>query len=186
MAISSEVVIRAQEVWPQRDARDPLGVWVRRVTITGDATGGAITTIFVAPADRRASYVFTAYSVTAVQLTGTPAATTVKCRLLTNWPDADPLAGVTGFATNVANVTLTDGDFSGSISIPSTQLVGPNDRFILLYDPRQNPNLGTLPLVEVQWGINVDTVTYAFEVYGYYWDRAILTTPGGPRHPGSD
>ncbi len=186
MSIENDAIVRAQEIWPQRDARDPLGVWVRRFGVTGDATGGAITVTFIAPADRRASFVFTCYNLTAVQLTGTPIATTVKARLLTNWPDADPEAGVRGYASAIAAVTLTDADFSGQVSVPPNGLVEPNQRFILLYDPRQNPALGTLDIVEVQWGVNTDLATYSFEAYGYYWDRAILTTPGGPRHPGSD
>ncbi len=186
MAITNEAIVRAQEIWPQRDARDPLGVWVRRFSVTGDASGGAITTQFIAPADRRASFVFTCYSITAVQNSGTPVATTVQARLLTNWPDADPEAGIRGYATAIANITLIDADFAGQISVPSRNLVGPNDRFILLFDPRQNPDLGVLNLVEVQWGVNVLAAVYTFEAYGYYWDRAILTTPGGPRHPGSD
>jgi len=186
MAITNVVLVRAQELWPQRDARDPLGIWVRRFAVVGDASGGSITTQFSAPANRRASFVFACYSVTALQNSGTAAATTVQVRLLTNWPDADPEPGVSGFSTAINNVTLTDADLTGQISVPSRNLIGPNDRFILLHDPRQNPNLGTLVIVEVQWGINVLNNIYSFEVMGYYWDRAVMTTPGGPRHPGSD
>ncbi|KKL17299.1 hypothetical protein LCGC14_2486920, partial [marine sediment metagenome] len=59
----------------------------------------------------------------------------------------------------------------------------PNDRFILIFDPRQGA--GVLNMIELEMGVNVNTDTYAFEAYGYYWDRSVLNAPGGPRHPGS-
>ncbi|MGR3295936.1 MAG: hypothetical protein ACUZ8A_06880, partial [Candidatus Bathyanammoxibius sp.] len=59
------------------------------------------------------------------------------------------------------------------------------DRFLLLYDPRQPASLGNTNILELQLAVNTDLATYSFEAYGYYWDRSVMQTPGGPRHPGS-
>jgi succinate-acetate transporter protein len=42
-----------------------------------------------------------------------------------------------------------------------------------------------MDILEMQRGNNLDLATYTFEAYGYFWDRAAMETPGGPRHPGS-
>ena len=61
--------------------------------------------------------------------------------------------------------------------------IGPADRFLLLFDPRQQG--GDVDIVEIEFGENRDLATYSFEGYGYFWDRSVLDAPGGPRHPGS-
>jgi hypothetical protein len=63
------------------------------------------------------------------------------------------------------------------------QLVLPNDRFLLLFDPR--PGAGDLVIAEIKYSDNVDAMTTIMELYGYYWDRSVLQAPGGPRHPGA-
>jgi len=62
-------------------------------------------------------------------------------------------------------------------------MVQPQDRFILLFDPR--PVAGAFDIVELEISVGVLDRNYAFECWGYYWDRQVLNTPGGPRHPGS-
>ncbi len=185
MAISTSVDVVQAALWPQGDARDPLGVWGARLGITGDASGGGIKGNFRVPADRKSAYVYTVYSLTAVQLTGTPpTGQLVKSRILTNWPDFDPLAGVQSYSTasfaNLVGLANLTAPTSGAREFDLTK---PNDRFLLCFDPR--PIGGALDIVEIVWSENVDLATYSFEGYGYFWDRAVMNTPGGPRHPGS-
>lgn len=186
MAISTSVNVVQTALWPQGDARDPLGVWGSRIAITGDASGGSIKVQHSAAADRRRAYVYTCYHVIGVQLTGSITANTFwKTRLLTNWPDISPETGIVGFSTFSAAVLQGTAGFTAPEFGPGmgTPALNPLDRFILLFDPRSSS--GALPLVETEWGENVDLATYVFETYGYFWDLAVMQAPGGPRHPGS-
>jgi len=184
MAIAEIEDILTTALWPQRDARDPLGVWGGRHGLTGDASGNPIKTTFQAPAGQAAAYIYTCYAAIFAQLTGTVTLGNIKTRLLTNWPNVDLIAGVQAFAT------LLFVNLEGSIPThtppgagPNDAMVRANDRFLLLFDPR--PSGGAMDIVEIEFAINTNLATYSFEVYGYYWDRQILNTPGGPRHPGS-
>jgi len=184
MSIATTVAVVTAALWQQGDIRDPLGVWGSRLGVTGDATGGEIKVTAQVPIADSAAYMFTVYSITLTQLTGSlGAGVFAGARLLTNWPDVDPVAGVQGYATfSIANIV--QGIFTAPTTTPLEMLLKPNDRFILLFDPR--PGRGSvLELVEMKWGENVDAATYSFETYGYYWDRSVLNAPGGPRHPGS-
>ena len=114
----------------------------------------------------------------------------IRVRLLTNWPNVDPLEGVQGYSTAVFGSMNTDANFTSPISgmsgtTPGHPFLMPNDRFLLLYDPRPGV-AGDLTIVEIEGAFNTDTATYAFEAYGYYWDRGVMNTPGGLRHPGSN
>lgn len=184
MAISTTVELVPTALWPQGDIRDPLGVWGARLVVTGDGGGGGIKVGIIVPAARVASYVYTCYAAQASQLGGIVASMQVKCRLLTNWPDIDPAAGVTGFST-IKN-TLVDGatGFSAPITGPRDPFVYPQERFILLFDPR--PGAGQITIVELETSINVMADITGFEAYGYFWDRSVLQAPGGPRHPGAN
>ena len=177
------MVAEPAQLWPQLDIRDPLGVWGARALVTGDASGGSIKVTCQAPAERSAAFVYTAYAVTLVQLTGTLLTIPLKMRILTNWPDISATAGVQGFATFRSANSNGDADFTAPKNGNSAALMFPNDRFILIFDPRQGA--GVLNMIELEMGVNVNTDTYAFEAYGYYWDRSVLNAPGGPRHPGS-
>lgn len=185
MSVVQTIDVFTAQSWPQGDARDPLGVWGFRSLVTGDATGGSLKVTAQAPAPIAAAYVYTCYSVIMVKLSGPLAGTLVKVRLLTNWPNMDPQAGVQSYATAIANNNVgTSGWDPGQVLVPDINFIGPLDRFLLLYDPR--PSAGALSLVEVESGGNVDADTWSVEGYGYFWDRSVMNTPGGPRHPGSN
>jgi len=184
MTVTGQVNIFAHQMWPQGDARDPLGVWGGRQRIVGDASAGAIQSTFVIPQALRGKYVYTVYSMTAVQNpAGTVAASNAKGRILTNWPNISIDGGVQGYATcrirTIQGSTTWRDPKAGSV----VELVEPNDRFLLIHDP--HPASGSMTLAEIDWAVNTDGDTYDFEIYGYHWDRLVFQTPGGPRHPGS-
>lgn len=184
MAIAQAVEVIETALWPQGDARDPLGVWGARALLTADATGGGIKITMEVPAGKRASFVYTCYGANITQLTGTLAGSNLKTRLLTNWPNIDPQAGVQAFSTFIRTEIQGDAEFTAPIAGNADfHNMGPNDRFLLLFDPRAIST--AMAIVEMEIGENVDGLTYGAEAYGYYWDRQILNTPGGPRHPGA-
>jgi len=184
MAITETAAIVATALWPQGDMRDPLGVWGSRLGVTGDATGGSIKVVFQAASGINAAYLYTCYSLNFSQLTGVGITDAIGARLLTGWPDVDPVVvGVQGYGSHIMTPMVNDPTMTAPISAPGIHLIGPADRFLLLFDPR--PSGGDLDIVELEFGNNVDTVLYTFEGYGYYWDRSVLQAPGGPRHPGS-
>jgi len=183
MAISVNVDVLPAALWPQGDIRDPLGVWGFRQGIIGDASGGTSKVTARAAAGQGAAFVYTCYSVQIALLTGISAASNIKCRLLTNWPNIDPQAGVQAYAT-LALRTLVASTMTPPESGPANgPLLTSNDRFILLFDPRPTPL--AIDIVELELDRNVLNETYSFEGYGYYWDRSVLNAPGGPRHPGA-
>jgi len=184
MAIATTIEVIETQQWPQGDIRDPLGLWGARKGVTGDASGGSAKVEFDVAADKRAAYLYTIYSATWAQLTGTATEIFLKARILTNWPDVDPDAGVQAFAT-LRMVDSRSSGFSAPINGPQEPLISPNDRFILCFDPRQQESLGVLPILEIEASGQIDTATYSFEAWGYFWDRSVANAPGGPRHPGS-
>jgi len=185
VAIAETAAPITQALWPQGDMRDPLGVWGFRHGVTGDASGGSVKVTIRVPAGLGAAYVYTCYSAHASKNTGTLGLTASKFRLLTNWPNVDPQAGVQAYATNFASNITGSSVNTPPVSGPlDHRMVGPNDRFLLLFDPR--PTVGAIDIAEYELGINTLAETYTFEAYGYYWDRSILQAPGGPRHPGSN
>jgi len=177
-----EVSVFSQGMWPQEDARDPLGVWGGRHIITGSAGGGPIKVQFQPGAELAGAYLYTAYFATIAQLTGAETAS-AKCRLLTNWPDVDDDLGIQGAGTLKITAMITPGTFTPPFGGPVDPLVTPQERFVLLFDPR--PVAGAFTIVELEHSVSTDSSTYAFECWGYYWDRQVMQTPGGPRHPGS-
>lgn len=185
MAIVVLGVVQHAQLWAQGDIRDPLGVWGARVGATGDATGGSIKARIEVPAPQRAAYVHTCYSVNIARLTGLTTTETAKTRLLTNWPNISPEPGVQAYGSLfltpwTAPVGLTSPIGGYATNYP----LGPFDRFLLLYDPRSGINL-PLTIAELEINDNILAETYAFEAYGYFWDRSVMDAPGGPRHPGS-
>jgi len=183
MAISNTINLVATALWPQGDARDPLGVWGARQLLTSDASGGSIKVAIQAPATIAGAYVYTAYSAQVSRQAGTTTVA-IKCRLLTNWPDVDPIVdGVQGYGSLIVVPALGESVLTAPRSGPSRALVQPNDRFVLLFDPR--PVAGAFNIMELEIAENVDANTYSFEAWGYYWDRGVLNAPGGLRHPGS-
>jgi len=183
MAIAQSIDALPAQLWPQGDIRDPLGLWGCRLAITGDASGGSIKTTVNSATGQDAAYVYTAYAATITVVTGTPTTIRGKVRLLTNWPNVDVQPGVQAFATIVQPV-LEAGSVMTSPNLgPSQPLVGGNDRFLLLFDPR--PTAGQIQIMELEINENVLAKVYSFEAYGYFWDRSVLQAPGGLRHPGA-
>jgi hypothetical protein len=153
--------------------------------VVGDASGGGIKVQGTVQENQAGAYLYTCYSLlVAIVAQATPANNTAKGRLLTNWPDVDALPGVQGYSTiKVVTLGVSD-DFTAPIGGPfNSPLVDPNDRFLLLGDPR--PTVGAHAIVELEIAANVLADQYSFEGWGYYWDRAVWNTPGGPRHPGA-
>jgi len=180
------------QLWPQGDIRDPLGVWAFRLGVTGDASGNPITVGIDIPAARRSAYLYTIYHAQVSQLTGVITAANIKTRILTNWPDADPDAGVFAYASNLQSRLVGSTNFNapiagpgGSASASAGPLIFPLDRFLLMFDPRQQESLGDMEIFQFELEVNTNAATYSFEAYGYYWDRSVMQAPGGPRHPGS-
>jgi len=183
MSIEQDASVVEAQMFPQGDSRDPLGVWGVRHGVTGDATGGTIKVFYEVTSPKRAAFVYTCYALTFVQLTGTVDSARVKVRLLTGWPNVDPSTGVQAFATaRFVNIFGNTGH-TAPIAGPEEALVSPEQRFLLLFDPR--PSGADLVIAELEWRVNQNLATYVFEGYGYYWDRAVMNAPGGPRHPGS-
>jgi len=186
--VTGTVNVVETALWPQGDARDPLGVWGARTVLVGDASGGIIKAFIQVAQDRRRSRIYTAYSAqVSVVDASLNAATLVKLRLLTNWPDIDEVnPGVQGFGTfKYARIQVpanTTAPGRGALD----PLLNPQDRFILLFDPGVVDASNPMVIMEMELDANSDGADFAFEAYGYYWDRGVLSTPGGPRHPGSN
>lgn len=184
MTIITSVDIITNALWPQGDARDPLGVWGARLGVTGDATGSSILVRVNVPAAISGRFVFTLYDFVIAQLTGTITATSGKIRLLTNWPNIDPIPQVQGFGSFRVFAFSGSSNFQAPIAgIANEQPYSSPQRFLLLFDPRSS--VGAITIAELELAVNTDLATYSFEAYGYYWDRGVLNAPGGPRHPGS-
>ena len=184
MAITQLAAVLQTATFIQGDARDPIGVWGGRNIITGDATGDFVSTVFFVPAERKAAYVYFCYGAQVSKLGGVAARNPIKCRLLTNWPNMDPITGVQGFATHKVVLMEGSASFVPPEYGPAGDLLNNFDRFIPLFDPR--PIGLDMNIVELTYENNVLADLYSFETYGYFYDRAVMDAPGGPRHPGSN
>jgi len=190
MAIVATIDVIENQLWPQGDIRDPLGTWSARDLLVGDASGGGIKVQFQVPAARRRGRIYTAYHVMSVVTTGgDDTADLMKCRLLTNWPDAD-VTTAGGAVQGMATFSAQPMDVATTMSVPrqgpNGPLIAPQDRFILLFDPSVIAAGQNMVIIEVERDGNANGIGYAFEAYGYWWDRSVLNAPGGPRHPGSN
>lgn len=186
MAVEVDLPVAEYQLWPQGDARDPLGVWVARARATGDASGGVVEGEVIVPAARRRGRIYTCYSVSSTRESG-PAdtGTVMKVRLITGWPDADTsLNGIQPYET-FRTVPITSETVGAPNHGPTLNALSPLDRFLLLFDFTASQT-GNLVIVQLQRDVNTNTVVYLFQAYGYFWDRSILETPGGPRHPGTE
>jgi len=185
MALLASVPLIATQSWPQGDARDPLGIWGMRELLTGTGDGGSVKVIVQTPVGQDASYVYSALGAN-VAITNVPqiVSTFAKVRILTNWPNVDLAGGVQAFATARMGTMGASANFTEPVAMigqQGNQLIQTNDRFLLMYDPR--PAAGQLDIMELEVSDNVLATVYAFEAYGYFWDRAVMDAPGGPRHP---
>jgi len=172
-------------LWPQGDIRDPLGVWGSRLGVTGDATGGIITTTVRVAADKASAYVYTVYSANISKLTGASlAGVQGGIRLLTNWPNVDAQAGVQAYGSFKTFLFETFGGAGAPFAGANQPLIDPQDRFLLLWTPLAGAT--DIDIIEMKIDQNEDLATYSFESYGYFWDRSVMQAPGGLRHPGSN
>jgi len=183
VSIATSVSILQLATFTPEGPRDPLGLWGGRVGVTGDVSGGVIEASFFVPAAIKSAYVYACYGITYAKLSGAAAIKVSKVRLLTNWPNVDVLAGIQGYSTLRLGTTRGTSSFTAPIMGIEGESLGPTDRFVLLYDPR--PIGGDMTIVQIGVEDNESAQTYAFECYGYFWDRSVMDTPGGPRHPGS-
>ncbi len=149
--------------------------------MTGSAGGGSLKTRFQPGADRAGAYIYTCYFANVAW--NVQEDSNLKVRLLTNWPNADVAAGIQGAGTILIRNTDQAVGFSPPEGAAIDHMVGPGQRFILLFDPR--PAAGAFTIVEMEISGSTDTFSYFFECWGYYWDRGVMNVPGGPRHPGS-
>lgn len=183
MSVFGTVDVLESELWPQRDARDPLGIFGWRVTQVGDATGGANNITVQVPAARRHAYVYKIYDMLIAQTTGSKVVTVGKLRILANWPNIDTQAGIQAYGA----LFIAPVDGSDSFTVPKSGFLtanpfNGNTRDILIFDP--STQAGNMAIAE-QEVVNIDTITFSFEGYGYYWDRSAMAAPGGPRNPGT-
>ncbi len=178
-----DIDIKATALWPQGDARDPLGIWAGRGALTDDTLGGDKTGNIGLPQSRRAGNIYTCYAVTLSVVSGSDVGlSNVFCRLLTNWPPADS-PGISGFATNRGSILAPTRNVFPLGSFREN-IFDPQYRFILLFDPRAGAS-GRINLVELTYlTVAGNAKVLAFEAWGYWWDRSVLDAPGGPRHPG--
>lgn len=183
MTVSGTVDILTNQMWPQGDIRDPLGVWGFRAQLTGDGGGGSIQLTARTAAGESAAYIYTVYSTLIAQIGGTAANIEGKCRILTNWPNIDRIAGVQGYGHAIQRSLQGNTQYNQPEVMPIQPFITALDRFLLMMDPRPSP--APLNLIELETSRNTTGDIFSFEGYGYYWDRSVLNAPGGPRHPGS-
>jgi len=190
MTVTGSAAPIETQTWPQLDKRDPLGIWGVRGAIVGDASGGKIEFTISVAADKRSAFVYNFLDINLTQVGGLTSGDAVRIRILTNWPNIDPQAGVQAYSTAVFGLIEGDNDFGDPIQVPrangsATPFLATNQRFLLCYDPRSDQALGTLDICQMTVGNNGGvTDTYVFEAYGLYWDRSVMQAPGGPRFPG--
>lgn len=183
MSVLGSVFVIGSELWPQRDARDPLGIFGWRVTQAGDATGGQNKILVSVESLQRHAFVYKIFDMIIGQTVGVAVSTFAKMRILTNWPNIDVDPGIQAYGS----VFLGTMSGTGVLSAPFTMFLdgnpfSGNSKDLLLYDP--STQSGDMVIAE-QEVVNTDVTTYSFEGYGYYWDRAVMQTPGGPRNPGT-
>jgi len=187
MSVQISIPIIETALWPQGDARDPLGVWGAAANATGDATAGEVSAFIQVQADRRRSRIYTCYDAFTSWIAGpTDTGTAIRARLFAGWPDINVTGGVQGYETmKFLPMASQLGWSTNPIAGAEFPLIDPLQRFILLFDTSVQFANDALTILRIDRNANVNTTLYTFQAYGYYWDRAILSTPGGPRHPGA-
>lgn len=183
MTVTVLADVTQTQLWPQRDARDPLGIWGGLAVATGDASGGLIDIFIQANASIRAAYVYNIISANVQKVDG--ASINEKAylrRIITHWPDISVTAGVQSYEDVQAGAFIHVLGLDPE-NVPATPLIqSPQDRF-MIFDPR--PIGAAMTLVELRIFDNELNQIYRGSATGYFWDRAVMETPGGPRFPGS-
>lgn len=184
MTVLAAVNVVETGLWPQGDKRDPLGIFGWRVQATGDGTGGSIVTTVSVPAAQRHAYVYCIYNMTIHQTAGAVQNVGAQIRVLFNWPNIDVQAGIQAYDAlygGTMNGTSDFADPDASFNFDTSPFLD-NLRFMPIFDPTVQG--GDMPIV-IQQVQQTDLIPYAFQGYGYYWDRSVMQAPGGLRHPGS-
>lgn len=188
MAIVENVAVLEHQIFKQRDARDPLGVWVIRHTVVGDASAGSIKIGFEVSGVQSSGRIYNCISLTIADVSGGAAnGLDLKLRLLTNFPPGDPTGGTGGYGlTRIGSAAFrVNTGFTAPFGAGNNNiLIGAHEDKILLFGPQ--PSQSEVNITEMELPENVLNNEYSFEGYGYFWDRAVLQAPGGPRFPGSD
>lgn len=183
MAVTVFTDVLESELWPQQDARDPLGIFGWRVALAGDATGGSAKCSVQIAEDRRHAYVWKIYDMVIAQIVGTPVVKTAKLRILTNWPNIDTQPGIQAYGAVWFPTLGAEPSFTvPNAGIESNRPLPLQSKDLLIYDP--STQTGDMGIAELEVD-NTDGFTYVFEGYGYYYDRSVMSTPGGPRNPGT-
>ena len=183
MALVGLANVTQTQLWPQRDARDPLGVWGGLSVVTGDVSGAPITLFIQASSEIRAAYVYNIVSCGFQKVAGTAGAFSIRRRIITHWPDINLDPGIVAFEDIIVGITRgVDGIGDPETAGDRPWIVSPEDK-MLIFDPRSSPN--NMTIVEFAINDNENTITYRAQAYGYFWDRSVMETPGGPRFPGS-
>jgi len=182
MSVTVEVDVIEHQMWAQGDRRDPLGVWGFRAALTGDGSSGFNRFNISVAGNKRDAFIYTVYGLSMAQVLGISTTSGAKYRLLTNWPNIDPQAGIQGYGHLRIPQFVGDDDFSSPTAGWRDQVGNNQERFILLFTRVGTP----LVIIEMELGQNILGNNFIAEGYGYYWDQRVLLAPGGPRHPGSN
>lgn len=172
-------------MWPQGDIRDPLGVWGAIVELTADGTGGEHLITVVTELDRAAAYVYTVLDAHIDQNSGVANGDATMFRIHTNWPNIQVAGNVVAYTPARFSLFLGAG-FTTSPThgiVADHQLVTPNQRFLPIWDPRGLTSV--LTILTFKMTNTPDLATFTVAAYGYFWDRSVMSAPGGLRHPGS-
>ncbi len=181
MAITTLKDILASGLIFQGDARDPLGIWGGATSQVNSGSGGSTRITFrVGTTDSNLSSVFAISGLSVLQESGTPRSDLVKFRMFTNWPSVDFQAAITPFNSAHAAVFVGSTLFTGGVAVAPFNDTVPAIRGLLSWDPRGLSQ--PLLLCEFEMA-NISGTTVLVSVQGYFWDRAVLNTPGGPRFP---
>lgn len=180
MAIDETVTLLAHNMFVQRDARDPLGIWNSRTVVAGDASGNPIRVTITAA---QISHVYILMGIT-ISFDSSSAGQVIKYRLLTNRPPANPTGGLAAFAYNRTGITTNTTFNPPSDNIFDTNVDVQTSRILMFGSDGQSAV--PQPIMELaSGGNNPGTgITFFFEAYGYFYDLdGVLNAPGGPRYP---
>lgn len=157
---------------------EPLGLWTGQALVTGDATGGSVTLIFITQNptdtptlnDQRREF---CWFIDNVSIRATPADPgNVSCQVLSHFARSNVVLPIP-FGTAVSRTVQGDGlDF-----IPTGPLLEPQTlRQPLFWDTQELADASgpTQNLIVLRAQLNVLANTYAFRAYGRYYDRQVL------------
>ncbi len=178
MAISVRIVVANTAYGNPASLGEPLGIWSGQVDVTGDASGGTVTVIFVPqnPSDtptlndQRREFVYFLDNVSFRIGAGDPG--NVSCQVISHFARSNVALG-NPFATAVSSPTLTD----GAEFMPSGPLVDPQTlRQPLFWGSQALADSASAiqNMVVLRAENNVLATIYVFRAYGRYYDRQVV------------